>query len=97
MIDKKIYKTQEKIKIGAWKIKELLSKMMYFSIQEIDDVFVSENFRKKWWKQKERRASWDRVSLCLYLALLAIFASPLTYIKLYGYELTISYLQKSVL
>ena len=32
------------------------------------------------------RASCDGVSLCLYLAFLAIFVSPSTCIKLYGYD-----------
>ena len=37
-------------------------------------------------KASSSGASSDEVSLCLYLALLAIFASPSPCIKLYGYD-----------
>ena len=37
-------------------------------------------------KTSSSEASYDGISLCLYLALLAIFASPSLCIKLYGYD-----------
>ena len=37
-------------------------------------------------KTSSSRASCDGISLCFYLALLAIFASPSLCIKLYGYD-----------
>ena len=37
-------------------------------------------------KTSSSGASCDRISLCLYLTLLAIFASPSLCVKLYGYD-----------
>ena len=61
----------------------------YFSSQETDEVFISGKSRKKIMESKRKTsssgASCYGISLCLYLALLAIFASPSVCIKLYGY------------
>ena len=67
-------------------------KLMIFCFRKIQKE-IMESKRKT----SSSGASCDGISLCIYLALLAIFASPSICIKLYGYDLTISYQQEYIL
>ena len=61
----------------------------YFSSQETDDVLFQESSERNNGIEKKGEFVWtscDGVSLCLYLALLAILASPSPCIKVYGYD-----------
>ena len=61
----------------------------YSSSQETDDVLFQGSSERINGIEKKSEFVWtscDGVALCLYLALLAILASPSPCIKLYGYD-----------